>query len=57
MYWRRLGAQTTSSRGNAGTALLDANRGVPEHGMRALLEKEALDEAAIRALTLELRRA
>jgi len=38
------------------TAILGANRGVLEQGARALLDKETLDEAAIRALTAELRR-
>jgi cell division protease FtsH len=37
------------------TAILGANRGVLEQGARALLDKETLDEAAIRTLTAELR--
>ena len=38
------------------TEVLQANRDVLERGARALLEKETLDEAAIRALTQALRR-
>lgn len=38
------------------SAILGANRDVLEHGARALLEKETLDEAAIRALTTDLKR-
>jgi cell division protease FtsH len=37
------------------SAILVANRGVLEKGARALLEKETLDEGAIRTLALELR--
>ena len=37
-------------------ATLQANREVLERGARALLEKETLDEAAIRALALDLKR-
>ena len=36
------------------TLILSANREVLERGARALLEKESLDEAAIRALSLDL---
>jgi cell division protease FtsH len=38
------------------TTILSANRGVLERGARALLEKETLDEAAIRALAIDLQR-
>jgi cell division protease FtsH len=38
------------------SAILGTNRTVLERGAQALLEKETLDEAAIRALTTELRR-
>ncbi len=38
------------------TGILQANRDVLERGARALLEKETLDETAIRALTQALRR-
>jgi cell division protease FtsH len=38
------------------SAILGANRSVLEQGARALLEKETLDEAAIRALGAELHR-
>jgi cell division protease FtsH len=38
------------------TAILRANRHVLERGARALLEKETLDEAAIRALVMDLKR-
>jgi cell division protease FtsH len=38
------------------TTILGANRNVLERGARALLEKETLDEAAIRALAVDLRR-
>jgi cell division protease FtsH len=38
------------------TGILQANRDVLERGARALLEKETLDETAIRALTQTLRR-
>ena len=37
------------------TSILSANRAVLERGARALLEKETLDEAAIRALAQDLR--
>ena len=37
------------------TAILDINREVLERSARALLEKETLDEAAIRSLTADLR--
>ena len=37
------------------TAILDINRDVLERSARALLEKETLDEAAIRSLTADLR--
>lgn len=38
------------------SAILGANRNVLEQGARALLEKETLDEAAIRTLAADLRR-
>ena len=38
------------------TVILGANRDVLERGARALLEKETLDEAAIRALAMDLKR-
>ena len=38
------------------TATLGVNRDVLERSARALLEKETLDEAAIRSLTADLRR-
>ena len=37
------------------TAILGVNRDVLERSARALLEKETLDEAAIRSLTSDLR--
>jgi cell division protease FtsH len=37
-------------------AILRLNREVLEHGARALLDKETLDEAAIRALAMDLKR-
>ena len=37
-------------------AILRLNREVLERGARALLDKETLDEAAIRALAMDLRR-
>ena len=37
------------------TAILGVNRDVLERNARALLEKETLDEAAIRSLTADLR--
>jgi cell division protease FtsH len=41
---------------SAASAILSTNRAVLEHGARALLEKETLDEAAILALAQELHR-
>ncbi|MDO9198765.1 ATP-dependent zinc metalloprotease FtsH [Rhodoferax sp.] len=41
---------------DAATAILGANRDVLERGARALLDKETLDEAAIRALAMDLKR-
>ncbi|MDO8447385.1 MAG: ATP-dependent zinc metalloprotease FtsH [Rhodoferax sp.] len=41
---------------DAATAILGANRDVLERGARALLDKETLDEAAIRALAMDLTR-
>ena len=38
------------------SAILSANRSVLERGARSLLEKETLDEAAIRALAIDLQR-
>ena len=38
------------------SAILQTNRAVLERGARALLDKETLDEAAIRALALDLKR-
>lgn len=39
------------------STILSANREVLEHGARSLLEKETLDEAALRALSVQLQRA
>ena len=39
------------------TSILGINRDVLERSARALLEKETLDDAAIRCLTADLRRA
>ena len=44
------------SHGGLSTAILGINRDVLERSARALLEKETLDEAAIRSLTADLRR-
>ncbi len=41
---------------NHATAILSANRAVLDRGAHALLEKETLDEAAIRVLATDLRR-
>ncbi|MDO9166512.1 MAG: cell division protein FtsH, partial [Rhodoferax sp.] len=41
---------------DAATAILGANRDVLERGARALLDKETLDEAAIRVLAADLKR-